>query len=136
LRKDSHAIRATRHRAGFNGRALALVLPEHAGHIRAVRPDHGGRLELKLVEATDATARYAVLICTPLAELSALAEVTAPSAAVEMGVWSATTPPPWLEALARTLLRSVLRHKLSEGEWPRRVTRWRPEPVPRGSDSR
>ena len=36
--------------------------------------------------------------------------------------------PAWLDALARTLLRTIVRNKLSDGEWPRRITRWRPEP--------
>ncbi len=99
-----------------------------------VRPDHGGRLELKLVEATSATAHYALLIFTATAEVGASVQVNAENGAVEFGAWSEGTPPAWLEAFSRTLLRSVLRTKASDGEWPRRLTRWRPEPAPRGSD--
>jgi hypothetical protein len=112
----------------------ALFRPKMRAIFQRVRPDHGGRLELKLSEATGATARYSVLICTPLTEISSSAQLNAESGVVEMSAWAKETPPAWLEALAKTLLRTVLRTKLSDGEWPRRMTRWRPEPMPRGSD--
>jgi hypothetical protein len=94
-----------------------------------VRPDHGGRLELKLLAAAGNRARYAVTVFTPEAEVSCSVAVDEPSLALEFGEWQGGAPPPWLEALARTLLRTVVRTKLSEGEWPRRVTRWRPAPA-------
>ncbi|MEO8906020.1 MAG: hypothetical protein ABI627_31240 [Polyangiaceae bacterium] len=99
-----------------------------------MRPEHGGRLELKLIEATDTTARYAVLVSTAAAEVSAQAHVQTQSGAVEIGAWTEIAAPAWLEAFARTLLRAALRNKTSDGEWPRRMTRWRPEPPVRGSD--
>lgn len=104
------------------------------GILRRVRPDHGGRLELKLVEATESSAHYALVIFTPSAEVSASVQVNAHTEAVAFGAWTESAPPAWLEAFSRTLLRSVLRTKASDGEWPRRLTRWRPEPTPRGSD--
>jgi hypothetical protein len=93
-----------------------------------VRPDHGGRLELKLRTASETTAEYALSIFLPNAELSASVAVDSQSVAFEIGEWRGGPPPAWLETLARALLRSVLRSKGSDGEWPRRVTRWRPEP--------
>lgn len=99
-----------------------------------VRPDHGGRLELRLSEATGASARYTVLIFTPATEVSSSAQLNAESGVVEIGSWTEGAPPAWLEALARTVLRTALRIKVSDGEWPRRITRWRPEPASRGSD--
>lgn len=126
---------ATRLTTGFNMRARrALFLPKMRGIFGRVRPDHGGRLELKLSEAAGATARYAVLIFTPDAENSSSAQLNAETGVVEIGAWAKEAPPAWLEALARTLLRTVLRNKLSAGDWPRRMTRWRPEPAPRGPD--
>ena len=101
---------------------------------RLVRPDHGGRLELKLATATDSSACYRLVISTPAAETSADARVDAPAGSVEIGAWESGAPPAWLESFARTLLRTMLRNKASDGEWPRRVTRWRPEPTPRGPD--
>ncbi len=95
-----------------------------------MRPDHGGRLELKLQDASDANARYALIVYTPEREHAALASIDAASDETELGAFSDGAPPAWLEAFAKTLLRSVLRTKKSDGDWPRRLTRWRPEPKP------
>jgi hypothetical protein len=100
------------------------------GQIHSVRPDHGGRLELKLKKTSDSTAHYSLSIFMPNAEVSASVVVDSQRGALEIGEWQGGSPPAWLEALARALLRSVLRSKGSDGEWPRRVTRWRPEPSP------
>ena len=105
-----------------------MLLRGFAGHIPAVRPDHGGRLELKLQDASDSTARYTLTVYTPDSERSAPASIDVASEETELGAFSDGPPPAWLEAFARTLLRSVLRTKKSEGDWPRRLTRWRPEP--------
>jgi len=85
-------------------------------------------LELKLVQAFDESARYSLSIFTPDSEMSTTIVVSTLGAPLEMGDWRGGLPPPWLVALAQTLLRSLLRSKGSDGEWPRRVTRWRPEP--------
>jgi hypothetical protein len=85
-------------------------------------------LELKLTKASDTTAQYALAIFLPNAELSASVEVHSQSGTFELSEWRGGSPPAWLETLARALFRSVLRSKGSDGEWPRRVTRWRPEP--------
>ena len=93
-----------------------------------MRPDHGGRIELKLCAGTDASARYLVTIFTPEREVSTEVAVDAATGGLTLGEWQSGTPPSWLEGLAKTLLRTALRSKQSDGEWPRRVTRWRPEP--------
>lgn len=93
-----------------------------------MRPDHGGRLELKLQDASDGNARYVLTVYTPTSESSALASIDAASEDTQLGEFASAAPPEWMQAFARTLLRSVLRTKNSEGEWPRRLTRWRPEP--------
>lgn len=93
-----------------------------------MRPDHGGRVELKLQDASDASARYSLTVFTKDSEHSALASIDAVSEETTLGEFSELAPPGWLDAYARTLLRSVLRTQKSEGEWPRRLTRWRPEP--------
>jgi hypothetical protein len=93
-----------------------------------VRPDHGGRLELKLTEASETRAEYALTLFTPDAELSSRVTIDAPQDSLELADWQGGVPPEWLEGYARALLRSVLRTKGSEGQWPRRLTRWRPAP--------
>jgi hypothetical protein len=95
-----------------------------------VRPDHGGRLELKLVEASEASARYALTVFTPESEVTAQVVVETASGSIDFDAWQGQRPPEWLEALGRALLRTVWRSKNSDGDWPRRVTRWRPAPKP------
>jgi hypothetical protein len=85
-------------------------------------------LELKLTQASDDSARYSLSICTPDAEMSASAVIHTLGAPLDLGEWQGGVPPAWLQALAQALLRSALRTKNSDGEWPRRITRWRPEP--------
>ena len=93
-----------------------------------MRPDHGGRLELKLAESGETRAEYVLAVLTPEAELSARVSIDASAQRFELGPFTGGTPPTWLEAYAHALLRGVLRTKSSDGDWPRRLTRWRPEP--------
>lgn len=93
-----------------------------------MRPEYGGRVELRLVSAADALARYEVRLFDPEAEWSAEADVQG-EAALSLGAFTGPSKPPeWLEALAKTLLRGTLRQRSAAGSWPRRVTRWRPRP--------
>jgi len=93
-----------------------------------VRPDHGGRLELKLLQAAAENARYSLTIFTPETEVSCEVQVQVDTGGVELAAWQGAAPPDWLEGLARALLRTVWRTRTSDGDWPRRVTRWRPAP--------
>ena len=93
-----------------------------------MRPDHGGRLELKLTRASDDDAHYALTIFLPEREVTAEVRVQIASGVLEFGAWQGEPPPSWLETVARALLRTVWRSASSDGDWPRRVTRWRPEP--------
>ena len=93
-----------------------------------MRPDHGGRLELKLARASEDGARYTLTIFLPEREVSSEVEVQASTGKLELGAWQGEAPPAWLEVVARALLRSVWRTQSSDGTWPRRITRWRPEP--------
>jgi len=93
-----------------------------------VRPDHGGRLELKLVDASDARANYVLTLFTPESEIRAQVVIDAPADSLELSDWQGGAPPVWLSGYAHALLRSVLRTRASDGGWPRRLTRWRPAP--------
>lgn len=95
-----------------------------------MRPDHGGRLEVKLASASDASARYTLTIFTPNADLTTEVVIDAASGGLELGDWEGGLPPKWLRGVAHALLRTVWRNKTSDGEWPRRLTRWRPDPKP------
>ena len=112
----------------FNGRCgKQLIFLRSAARFRAVRPDHGGRLELKLAEAGETRAEYVLRLLTPDAELSARVSIDASTDRFELTPFQGGAPPEWLEAYAHALVRSVLRTKHSDG-WPRRLTRWRPAP--------
>ncbi len=93
-----------------------------------MRPDHGGRLELKLTQTSAASGHYQLTIFTPDAETSSVVVVQVETGALELGAWHGSAPPEWLETVARALLRSVWRTRTHDGDWPRRVTRWRPTP--------
>jgi hypothetical protein len=112
------------------GAGRCLHFAANGRHIRGVRPDHGGRLELKLREASQTTARYTLTVFMPDHELTTEVHIDAPRDALELGEWQGGAPAEWLESYARALLRTVLRSKNSDGDWPRRVTRWRPAPKP------
>ena len=92
-----------------------------------MRPDSGGRVELKLVESDGEGASYEVTLFDPTGEWTAAAKVRA-GGAVEVAAWSPANPPAWLDALALTLLRGAQRAQKADAAWPRRVTRWRPGP--------
>lgn len=100
----------------------------NAAKFGSVRPDHGGRLEFKLGESSEASACYGLSIFTADGEFSADPVVTAEGGVIRIGEWRGGTPPEWLSTLAHALLRGIWRTHQSDGAWPRRVTRWRPEP--------
>ena len=93
-----------------------------------MRPEHGGRVELKLEDTSSESARYALTVFTPQSELESSAVVHESSGAIDVADWHGGAPPPWLAALAHALLRGAWRNKSSDGAWPRRITRWRPDP--------
>jgi hypothetical protein len=93
-----------------------------------MRPDHGGRVELRLVSDDEAQARYDVALFVTEAEWKAQARIGG-ECALDLGAWSGPSDPPaWLQALAKTLLRGTARQHQTQGSWPRRLTRWRPGP--------
>ncbi len=97
-------------------------------------PKNGGKIELKLGPTTDGSAEYAARLQTATAIFHSAVHVGAGAGAkqVEFGAWTTTAggePPEWLVADARAALKAALRSSQSDGRWPRRITRWRPEPV-------
>lgn len=93
-----------------------------------MRPDNGGRLELKLQDGSGATAEYLLSVFSPNGDATTRVSLDSTNGSLELGEWVGTPPAPWLDAFARSLLRTIVRNRLNDGEWPRRVTRWRPEP--------
>ena len=97
-------------------------------------PKNGGKIELKLGPATLESAEYEAHLQTASASFRSLVRVGADASnrQVEFGVWTSDAggePPEWLTADARAALKAALRTSQSEGRWPRRIARWRPEPA-------
>jgi hypothetical protein len=101
-------------------------------------PSNGGKIELRLQasSASPESAEYDAHLQTAVASFRCRVRVGASVGAkqVEFGAWvvepgSEREPPEWLTADARAALKAALRTSQSEGRWPRRITRWRPEPV-------
>lgn len=93
-------------------------------------PENGGRIELRLGQATSDSAEYEAHLQTPRGSFRTRVRVGGPEQVV-FGAWSADDaagPPAWLTDDARAALKAALRTNQSEGRWPRRITRWRPEP--------
>jgi hypothetical protein len=93
-------------------------------------PKNGGKIELKLGPTGADSAEYDALLQT--SEHTFRCQVQVAGKAVAFGDWQtdASGPPPeWLLADARAALKAALRTSQAEGRWPRRITRWRPEPV-------
>ena len=93
-------------------------------------PKNGGKIELKLGPTTPDGAEYEVLLQTPRHTYRATAQV---SKQVVFAAWrteAAAEPPAWLLDDARAALKAAYRtSQAPEGRWPRRITRWRPEPT-------
>jgi hypothetical protein len=98
-------------------------------------PENGGRIELKLGTSSGDTAEYEAYLQTASCSWRAAVQVGAGAQGkqVAFGAWSASepsaaAPPDWLTDDARAALKAALRTSQTEGRWPRRITRWRPEP--------
>lgn len=98
-------------------------------------PEHGGRIELRLGTASSDSAEYEAQLQTATSAWRAAVQVgaSAQGKQVAFGAWSPSdpavaSPPEWLTEDARAALKAALRTHQAEGRWPRRITRWRPEP--------
>jgi hypothetical protein len=94
----------------------------------ALRPAHGGRILLNLVDAGGTAVRYAVALATPTAVARGVATVDLHTGAVALEAHGA---PPWLVEQARRFVTVLARDHRAPGApaWPRRLLRWRPEPA-------
>lgn len=92
-------------------------------------PEHGGKVELKLGRSGPEEAEYGAQLQTAKHIYRGTARVGGNQ--VTFSDWqtdAAEAPPEWLLADARAALKTALRTSQAEGRWPRRITRWRPEP--------
>ena len=95
-----------------------------------MRPEHGGRLELRLASAESDRVTYELSLETRDAEGFGSATIALAGGAIELSIADAALPG-WLGDFARAVLRALYRAHREDGAWPRRVTRWRAEPSAR-----
>ncbi|HYQ15079.1 MAG TPA: hypothetical protein VEQ58_04970 [Polyangiaceae bacterium] len=96
-------------------------------------PKNGGKFDLKLASSAPDLASYDAQLETGGQSYRGLVQVGPNQAGggVDFGAWTSeggAAPPEWLLADARAALKAALRTSRAEGRWPRRITRWRPEP--------
>jgi hypothetical protein len=98
----------------------------------AMTPKNGGKIELRLDSSSPDSAEYQALLHTHGTTFEGRARVGQSAGPKQVDFdWSAAASgalPEWLAADARAALKAALRTARAEGRWPRRITRWRPEP--------
>lgn len=92
--------------------------------------EHGGRVELRLVAQTDGTTRYAARWFTASEQING--EVTVQAGDNQVAIDSPSSLPEWLSSFTTSLVRTTARQAEKEGNWPRRLTRWRKSPEKKG----
>jgi hypothetical protein len=92
-------------------------------------PEHGGKIELKLRSSGADGADYDAFLQTASTIFRGKARVEGRQVTFEWQADVAEAPPEWLLADARAALKTALRTSQAEGRFPRRITRWRPEPT-------
>lgn len=93
-----------------------------------MRPAHGGRIVLR-ASAGGETQLYRVELYTKGDEWRGTARISVERGEVSFDETEGTlsSAPAWLQQQTRALLRALWRSHSADG-WPRRLTRWRPEP--------
>lgn len=129
LEEPAHENGAVRAKVGSLAGARRGIV---AGGICATKPtmtpEHGGKIELKLRASGADGADYDAFLQTASTVYRGRARVEGRQVTFEWQADVAEAPPEWLLADARAALKTALRTSQAEGRFPRRITRWRPEP--------
>ena len=99
-----------------------------------LRPETGGRFSLTLVDQDESEARFDVELVTATGLWRTRAQVSSSEGGVSWNESELLGSPDWLRRYAHAALRSAWRQR-GEAGWPRRLTRWRDEPVRSGDAS-
>jgi hypothetical protein len=83
-------------------------------------------VELRLVEQGDGTTRYAARWFTADEQING--EVSVRVDDNQVAIDSPGSLPEWLSSFTTALVRTTARQAEKEGNWPRRLTRWRKAP--------
>ncbi len=90
-------------------------------------PKNGGRVTLKLKQVDAERVRYEYSLLTNATTSEGLLAVSVPDGLVSFERGEVRDDEAWMKDLARSLVRAAWRNREQYG-WPRRITRWRPEP--------
>jgi len=94
-----------------------------------MKPEQGVRFELRLKSSADGSARYELSLELAASAFEGVADILG-SGEVRFDWADGAAPPDWCVAAARAQLRMLFRDHGRDGDFPRRLTRWRPEPAP------
>lgn len=87
---------------------------------------HGIRVVARLVRSDDTSASYELEVALPGEMFVGRAEFSGEG---ELSIaWNADAPPSTVEQVLRPLLRSGWHRRRAGEPWPRRLSRWRPDP--------
>ena len=89
-------------------------------------PSSGGRVGLRLAEIAEAEVVYHLTLAHPRGECEGSLTIDVADGGVTLQL--DCDAPTWLRDLARSLARGAWRNRERQA-WPRRITRWRPDPV-------
>lgn len=88
---------------------------------------HGVRLVARLGRSDETSASYELEVTLPSSTFAGNAEFTGEG---ELSlVWRGEPPANAVESMLRALLRSGWHRKRAGEPWPRRLSRWRPDPA-------
>ncbi len=90
-------------------------------------PKNGGRVTLKLKQLDGDRVRYEFSLLTNATTSVGALAVTVEDGLVSFESGQFREEEEWMKELARSLVRAAWRNREQYG-WPRRITRWRPEP--------
>lgn len=91
------------------------------------RPKNGGRVTLKLLQLEEDRVRYQFSLLTSATESQGVLSVNIEDGAVAFEEEQVAPEEAWMKDLAHSLVRAAWRGREQYG-WPRRITRWRPQP--------
>ena len=90
-------------------------------------PKNGGRVTLKLLQLEEEQVRYQFALLTNATTNQGILAVSIPDGLVSFEQGEIEEHEVWMRDLARALVRAAWRNREQYG-WPRRITRWRPDP--------
>lgn len=85
----------------------------------SLHPENGARMVIERVSADDAGARYAVRVYEPEGVLHEGEATLGDEVAL------AIDAPEWTTTFLERLLKSLRNKHRDDGDWPRKLTRWR-----------